>query len=75
MGRLSTRSVVPAAAWMGAASIWVACGGSEPCVGVHVYGTDIGNWQRRAYDPDDGSVSWFTSGWSTWPPLSEAVLR
>jgi predicted metal-dependent enzyme (double-stranded beta helix superfamily) len=51
---------------------WVACGGAEPCVGVHIYGTDIGTWSRRAYDPDDGSVTWFESGWSTWPPLSAA---
>jgi predicted metal-dependent enzyme (double-stranded beta helix superfamily) len=49
---------------------WVSCGGAEPCVGVHIYGADIGTWRRRAYDPDDGSVIWFTSGWSSWPPLS-----
>jgi 3-mercaptopropionate dioxygenase len=51
---------------------WVACGGAEPCVGVHIYGTDIGTWSRRAYDPEDGTVTWFTSEWSSWPPLSAA---
>ncbi len=53
---------------------WVACGGSEPCVGVHVYGTDIGTWSRRAYDPEDGTQTWFTSEWSSWPPLSAASV-
>ncbi|MBS0548843.1 MAG: hypothetical protein JSR24_13900 [Proteobacteria bacterium] len=53
---------------------WVSCGGPEPCVGIHIYGADIGTWSRRAYDREDGTVTWFTSGWSRWPPLSEVPL-
>ncbi|ODU07272.1 MAG: hypothetical protein ABS81_01885 [Pseudonocardia sp. SCN 72-86] len=41
----------------------VACGGDVPCVGIHVYGADIGTLSRRSYDPDTGAVSWFTSYW------------
>lgn len=49
---------------------WVSCGGPEPCIGIHIYGADIGTLRRRAYDPRDGSVTWFTSTWSSWPPFS-----
>lgn len=45
----------------------VFCGGDEPCVGIHVYGADIGTLQRRSYNPETGDVSWFTS---TWSPLA-----
>lgn len=41
----------------------VRCGGDEPVVGIHVYGTDIGTLSRRSYDPATGAVSWFTSRW------------
>lgn len=41
----------------------VSCGSDEPCVGVHVYGRNIGTLSRRAYDPATGEVSWFVSGW------------
>ncbi|MCD4526865.1 cysteine dioxygenase family protein [Nocardioides sp. cx-173] len=46
----------------------VFCGGDEPCVGIHVYGADIGTLPRRSYQPDTGEVSWFTSTWT--PPAS-----
>lgn len=42
----------------------VFCGGDEPCVGIHVYGADIGTLSRRSYQPDSGEVSWFTSHWT-----------
>ncbi len=42
----------------------VDCEGDVPCVGIHVYGADIGNLPRRSYQPDSGEVSWFTSTWT-----------
>jgi predicted metal-dependent enzyme (double-stranded beta helix superfamily) len=42
----------------------VFCGGDQPCVGIHVYGSDIGTLARRSYQPDTGEVSWFTSHWT-----------
>lgn len=42
----------------------VSCGSSVPCVGIHVYGADIGEMERRAYDEADGSVRRFVSSWS-----------
>jgi predicted metal-dependent enzyme (double-stranded beta helix superfamily) len=41
----------------------VACVGDAPCVGIHVYGTDLGTLSRRAYDPATGEVRWFISQW------------
>lgn len=41
----------------------VECVGDEPCVGIHVYGNDIGMLPRRSYDPTTGAVEWFTSEW------------
>lgn len=43
----------------------VACIGDSPCIGIHVYGADIGTLPRRAYDPVTGDVTWFTSTWGT----------
>lgn len=48
----------------------VDCEGDEPCVGIHVYGADIGNLPRRSYQPTTGEVSWFTSTWTA--PAEEA---
>lgn len=42
----------------------VSCAGSQPCVGIHIYGDDIGTLERRTYDPNTGEVSWFVSKWS-----------
>jgi len=42
----------------------VSCGSAEPCVGIHVYGADIGTLQRRSYVPETGAVSWFVSTWA-----------
>lgn len=42
----------------------VQCGGPQPCVGIHVYGADIGTRPRRAYDPATGNVRWFVSTWA-----------
>ncbi|MFG2002909.1 hypothetical protein ACGFNU_27495 [Spirillospora sp. NPDC048911] len=39
--------------------------GSEPTIGIHVYGGDIGTIKRRSYDPDTGEAHWFVSGWDT----------
>jgi predicted metal-dependent enzyme (double-stranded beta helix superfamily) len=41
----------------------VACASDIPCVGIHVYGANIGELQRRSYDPITGSVRWFVSRW------------
>ncbi len=43
----------------------VSCAGDEPCVGIHVYGADIGTLSRRSYEPATGAVSWFVSRWTT----------
>lgn len=43
----------------------VSCAGDAPCVGIHVYGADIGTLRRRAYDPETGAVRWFVSSWAT----------
>lgn len=43
----------------------VSCSGSQPCIGIHVYGANIGSLKRRSYDPETGSVSWFVSEWSS----------
>ncbi|CAM3501429.1 cysteine dioxygenase family protein [Nocardioides dubius] len=42
----------------------VSCGGDEPVIGIHVYGSDIGTLPRRSYDPETGAVHWFTSRWA-----------
>ena len=41
----------------------VRCGSDEPCVGIHVYGGDIGRIVRRAYDPATGETKPFVSSW------------
>ncbi|MGI9197825.1 MAG: hypothetical protein ACR2KE_10235 [Candidatus Nanopelagicales bacterium] len=41
----------------------VECVGDTPCIGIHVYGADIGTLPRRAYDLVTGEVRWFTSSW------------
>ncbi len=42
----------------------VFCGSEIPCIGIHVYGADIGTLRRRSYDVDTGEVSWFVSHWT-----------
>lgn len=42
----------------------VSCESSQPCIGIHVYGSDIGTLRRRWYDPDSGKVEWFVSSWA-----------
>ena len=46
----------------------VECVGNEPCIGIHVYGADIGSLRRRSYDPSTGEVTWFTSVWEGTDP-------
>jgi predicted metal-dependent enzyme (double-stranded beta helix superfamily) len=41
----------------------VACASEVPCVGIHVYGADIGTLPRRTYEPTTGSVRGFVSRW------------
>ncbi|MBK1786634.1 cysteine dioxygenase family protein [Prauserella cavernicola] len=41
----------------------VECGSDVPCVGIHVYGADIGTLPRRSYEPETGRQSWFVSTW------------
>jgi predicted metal-dependent enzyme (double-stranded beta helix superfamily) len=42
----------------------VACGSNVPCVGIHVYGADIGAIRRHVYDVQTGDVRAFVSGWT-----------
>jgi len=42
----------------------VACGSDVPCVGIHVYGADIGTIRRHAYNIETGDVRTFVSGWT-----------
>jgi predicted metal-dependent enzyme (double-stranded beta helix superfamily) len=42
----------------------VSCGSDTPCVGIHVYGADIGKIERHAYDKETGAVRTFVSGWA-----------
>ncbi len=41
----------------------VSCGSDIPCVGIHVYGADIGVTERHAYDGETGEMKTFVSGW------------
>jgi predicted metal-dependent enzyme (double-stranded beta helix superfamily) len=41
----------------------VACGSDEACVGIHVYGGDIGTRQRHQFDARSGSARPFVSVW------------
>lgn len=43
----------------------VSAASDEPCVGIHVYGADIGTLPRRSYDRTDGSLKTFVSAWAT----------
>ncbi|HYM91440.1 MAG TPA: hypothetical protein VEW91_07400, partial [bacterium] len=43
----------------------VSCGSNRPCVGIHVYGADIGAIQRHVYEPQTGDVRAFVSGWTS----------
>ncbi|NKY57327.1 hypothetical protein [Nocardia flavorosea] len=42
----------------------VAAASDVPCVGIHVYGADIGTLPRRSYNTADGSVKTFVSAWA-----------
>ncbi|MEW2573909.1 cysteine dioxygenase family protein [Streptomyces sp. NPDC047070] len=42
----------------------VAAAGDVPCVGIHVYGADIGTLPRRSYAEADGSCRTFVSAWA-----------
>ncbi|MGX1916056.1 hypothetical protein ACWIID_45850 [Streptomyces phaeochromogenes] len=46
--------------------------GSEPTVGIHVYGGNIGKIRRRSYDPATGEADWFVSGWDSAEDVSRA---
>jgi len=59
---------------LGAGSVTVCCtsdqdvhevsaDGSVPCVGIHVYGADIGTLARHAFDPVTGQAREFVSRW------------
>lgn len=41
----------------------VACGSDIACVGLHIYGGDIGEIRRHRYDRNTGEVAFFTSAW------------
>ncbi|MEU9954961.1 hypothetical protein [Streptomyces sp. NPDC050982] len=46
--------------------------GSEPTIGIHVYGGNIGTIRRRSYDPATGEANWFVSGWDSAEDVSRA---
>ncbi|PUA82623.1 hypothetical protein [Nocardioides currus] len=41
----------------------VAAASDVPCVGIHVYGADIGTLPRRSFDVETGAVKTFVSTW------------
>ena len=41
----------------------VSAAGADPCVGIHVYGADIGRLSRHAYDAVTGEATAFVSRW------------
>lgn len=41
----------------------VSCASSVPCVGLHIYGGDIGIIERRMYNAETGEVKTFVSEW------------
>lgn len=43
----------------------VAAVGSEPTIGIHVYGGNIATIRRRSYDPATGETHWFVSDWDS----------
>lgn len=47
----------------------VSSEGDAPCVGIHIYGADIGSLPRRSYDRATGAVNWFVSTWANPPAL------
>lgn len=43
----------------------VSCASDVPCVGIHVYGGDIGRIKRRSYDLETGAATFFVSAWAS----------
>lgn len=41
----------------------VSADGSEACIGIHIYGADIGTLPRHAFDPESGQAREFISRW------------
>jgi predicted metal-dependent enzyme (double-stranded beta helix superfamily) len=41
----------------------VRCASDIPCVGIHIYGANIGSLKRHSYDPRTGKKKKFVSGW------------
>lgn len=42
----------------------VSAATDEPCIGIHVYGGNIGEIKRKTYDPETGEIGYFTSFWA-----------
>ena len=49
----------------------VSCGSNVPCVGIHVYGADIGRIPRHVYDPATGALRTFVSAWTPLEDIGE----
>ena len=50
----------------------VSADGGEACIGIHIYGADIGTLPRHAFDPESGQAREFISRWpGTQPPRSQ----
>lgn len=45
----------------------VSCASSEPCVGIHVYGGNIGEIERGMYDLETGEVKTIVTSWDPVP--------
>jgi predicted metal-dependent enzyme (double-stranded beta helix superfamily) len=48
----------------------VSCASEVPCVGLHVYGGDIGALTRHSYNPSTGVRTPFVSSWGTLRPVT-----
>lgn len=49
----------------------VSCASSEPCVGIHVYGGNIGEIERRVFDEKSGEEKKVVTAWDPIPFQAE----
>ncbi|MGK9185321.1 cysteine dioxygenase family protein [Priestia filamentosa] len=51
----------------------VECASSVPCVGIHVYGNNIGKIERDMYNPQTGAKKGTVTRWNTVPNLNSTL--
>lgn len=49
----------------------VSCISQIPCVGIHIYGGNIGILKRHVYDPDTGDIKSVVTPWDCPPLINE----